>query len=341
MEDGDQQPNSGQGENKANAAKPQVNVVGRDNDTFKGKLKNASMKIQGKISALIRWIHDQLRKAASKFLEIHRLEITWVQKNGKLNQAIAAALDAKNFSITVNNYPAYNVNVEKIKHINVDHIVNLANGISSENDRRLPQNAAKFQANTLFKAALPQDLQNKITPEMSEDQMKEIVQNWVLYDGQQPPQQTQQAKPITGDDFKDLCTNILEAEKALQGLSPISDALTKAAEALKKQTDAQNSQQNTNNNNNNNANNNNNQPQPPTNGLDDAQQALTKLANVYALVVTNTISNKFYKESYSVYRDIVQAYNQEGSPAGDQQASTDNTQPADNANNQGGGNNNG
>ena len=168
---------------------------------------------------------------------------------------------------------------------------------------------------------------------MSDDQMKETIQNWVLYDGQQPQQNQQQAKPITGDDFKNLCTNILETEKALQALKPISDSLTKAADALKKRIDAT-AQQGADQNNKNNQNNqnNNNNPQPPTNGLSDAQQALTKLANVYAAVVTNTISNKFYKESYSVYRDIVQAYNQEGKPAGNPTATTDANNPQEGGN---------
>ena len=294
------------------------------------------MKASAAISALIRWINDQLRKAPIKFLEIHRLEISWVNANNNLNAAIAQALNSNNFSITVNNYPAYNINIEKIRHIDANKIAEIdtsATNLENKVDSRTQNNTLAKNANALFKSALPTELQSRIKPEMSDDEMKQIIENWVLYDGQQP-QQNQQAKPITGDDFKNLCTNILETEKALQALKPISDSLTKAADALKKRIDATaTTQQGTNQNNQNNQNNNNN-PQPPTNGLSDAQQALTKLANVYAAVVTNTISNKFYKESYSVYRDIVQAYNQEGKPAGNPTATTDANNP------QGGGNEN-
>ena len=337
MEDADQQPNSGQAQNQNqnNTAKPTVNVVNRNNNTAQAKVKNMSMKASAAISALIRWINDQLRKAPIKFLEIHRLEISWVNANNKgLNAAIAQALDSKNFSITVNNYPAYNINIEKIRHIKTDVISQIADNINSTaNGVDARDKTVNNKANLLFKSALPQDLQSKITPDMSDDQMKEAIQNWVLYDGQQPQQNQQQATPVTGKMFTDLCTNILESEKALQSLKPISDSLTKAADALKKRIDT--TQQGTDQNNQNNQNNNNNQQQPqnPTNGLSDAQQALTKLANVYAAVVTNTISNKFYKESYSVYRDIVQAYNQEGTPAGNPTATTaNNSQEGGNGN---------
>ena len=319
----DQEPNSGQGQTQNNATKPTVNVVNRDNNTAQAKAKNISMKMGNAISALVRWINDQLMKAPVKFLNIHRLEIKWVSANNSsngLNAAIASALDGQNFSITVNNFPNYNINIEKIRNINTDKIAEIdtsATNLENKVDGKTQNKTLTKNANALFKSALPSELQNLVKPEMSDDEMKQIIEKWVLYDGQEP-QQNQQATPVTGKMFTDLCTNIIETEKALQALKPISDSLTKAANALKKRIDTT-AQQDANQNNQNN-NNNNNNPQPPTNGLSDAQQALTKLANVYAAVVTNTISNKFYKDSYSVYRDIVQAYNQEGNPAGNPQS---------------------
>ena len=319
----DQEPNSGQAQTQNNATKPTVNVVNRDNNTAQAKAKNISMKASAAISALVRWINDQLMKAPVKFLNIHRLEIKWVSANNSsngLNAAIASALNGENFSITVNNFPNYNINIEKIRNINTDKIAEIdtsATNLENKVDGKTQNKTLTKNANALFKSALPNELQNLIKPEMSDDEMKQIIEKWVLYDGQEP-QQNQQATPVTGKMFTDLCTNIIETEKALQALKPISDSLTKAANALKKRIDTT-AQQDANQNNQNN-NNNNNNPQPPTNGLSDAQQALTKLANVYAAVVTNTISNKFYKDSYSVYRDIVQAYNQEGNPAGNPQS---------------------
>jgi hypothetical protein len=322
MEVDDQQPNSGQGENKANtAAKPQVNVVGRDNNTLQNKAKNISMKLQGRISALIRWIHDQLANIAPKFLNMHRLEITWVKNNKATNEEIAGALKAKNFNITVNNFPMYNINLEKIRHLDVDAITNLTNSVTDAKTRNIQ---AGHLATDLFIKALPQDLRMKIDPQMSDEQMKQEVENFVLYDKQQQtPQNNNQALPVTDKMFLDLCENILEAENALKQLKPISDSLTKAADALKKRIETQNQQQGQN------QQQNGNNPQQDSQGLTDAEEALMKLANIYAATAANVISNKFYKESYSVYRDIVQAYKQEGTP---------NSKPNEEQNN-GGGNN--
>ena len=322
MEVDDQQPNSGQGENKANtAAKPQVNVVGRDNNTLQNKAKNISMKLQGRISALIRWIHDQLANIAPKFLNMHRLEITWVKNNKPTNEEIAGALKAKNFNITVNNFPMYNINLEKIRHLDVDAITNLTNSVTDAKTRNIQ---AGHLATDLFIKALPQDLRMKIDPQMSDEQMKQEVENFVLYDKQQQtPQNNNQAMPVDDKMFLDLCENILEAENALKQLKPISDSLTKAADALKKRIETQNQQQGQN------QQQNGNNPQQDSQGLTDAEEALMKLANIYAATAANVISNKFYKESYSVYRDIVQAYKQEGTP---------NSKPNENQNN-GGGNN--
>jgi hypothetical protein len=322
MEVDDQQPNSGQGENKANtAAKPQVNVVGRDNNTLQNKAKNISMKLQGRISALIRWIHDQLANIAPKFLNMHCLEITWVKNNKATNEEIAGALKAKNFNITVNNFPMYNINLEKIRHLDVDAITNLTNSVTDAKTRNIQ---AGHLATDLFIKALPQDLRMKIDPQMSDEQMKQEVENFVLYDKQQQtPQNNNQALPVTDKMFLDLCENILEAENALKQLKPISDSLTKAADALKKRIETQNQQQGQN------QQQNGNNPQQDSQGLTDAEEALMKLANIYASTAANVISNKFYKESYSVYRDIVQAYKQEGTP---------NSKPNEEQNN-GGGNN--
>ena len=50
---------------------------------------------------------------------------------------------------------------------------------------------------------------------------------------------------------------------------------------------------------------------------------IKKISEVFAVRVTNTLINKFYKDSYNVYRDIVQAYKQEV-PANNQQTGGEN-----------------
>jgi hypothetical protein len=113
-------------------------------------------------------------------------------------------------------------------------------------------------------------------------------------------------------------------------------------------------------NNNNNSNNNNGTPPPINDNSTKVNNAISnsnasksnvkavydvinRFSQIFATKVTNTIINKFYKDSYNVYRDIVQAYKQEGTKPNNEQPATAEPAPQNNAqqNPSGGENNNG
>ena len=114
-------------------------------------------------------------------------------------------------------------------------------------------------------------------------------------------------------------------------------------------------------NNNNNSNNNNGTPPPINDNNTKVNNAISnsnatksnvkavydvinRFSQIFATKVTNTIINKFYKDSYNVYRDIVQAYKQEGTKPNNEQPATAEPKPQNNDTQQnpsGGENNNG
>ena len=323
LEDGENQVNKN---NTANA-KPTVNVTRNTDSKIKTAARNVKMQLGNLISKFARWVSDSLQKVSSKFAEKHRLEYTWVKNNNDLNQQIAQSLNSGNLNITVNNFPNYNINMQRLTNVQNygDKITNALNGGSVDKA-------------ALFKELLPDGLKDKITFDGKESNDLK-VQNWVLY-GNVDAQPDQTAKQVDGKMFTDLCDNIINSEQALKTFSNVAKELSNAANALKKKADQLTAEENAkkdqttgesyidSNDDNFYAEQDNDTPPAPqpsqaeksntaiegtTNAQNvrDVYDVINKLSEVFAVRVTNTIINKFYKDSYNVYRDIVQAYKQE------------------------------
>jgi hypothetical protein len=58
--------------------------------------------------------------------------------------------------------------------------------------------------------------------------------------------------------------------------------------------------------------------------------ALTELSKVWAVNTINALANKFYRTSYNLYRDLVNAYQQSGGKFTDQQQQNQNQNNANN-----------
>lgn len=336
MEDGEN--NAGNNNKVSNA--PTVNIERNNNksDTT-NKFRNIRVQLGNLISKFARWISDQLRKISPKFAEKHRLEYKWVADNQKLNTEIAQSLDSSNLNITVNNFPAYKLNLDRISNVS-NYGDKIAKALSD----------SSVTPETLFKELLPNGLTLAYGKENKESNDLK-VQNFVLY-GDENYQPNTQAVKVTGPMFKDLCDNILGSEEVLKKFSDISKQLEAASKELEKKckenpvpeenkekptgesysydsTDdnfyaegdtaapANNAQQSS------------TPPAPAeqtqqqkaSNAISNASDpkrikeifdVVSQVASAYATQATNMIINKFYKDSYNVYRDIVQAYKQEG-----------------------------
>lgn len=337
---------------------PQVTVSRNETGTLGNKAINAAKNIQMKLSNLIsmfvRWIHDNLQKVSSKFAEKHRLEISWVSKNQALNKQIAEALNTNNFNITVNNFPAYNIKLDVLNNVH-----NFGDKVTEALNK--PAVGEKEQAE-LFKALLPDGI--NVDWKDTDQTMDLKVQNFVLY-GNSDFKPDNTARKIDGKMFTELCDNIVKSEAALKAFTEIGKQLDAAANVLKKRigeleaaakTESfednlngdiyQESNNQPNNQQNNQQQNGSTPPEPQGSGVNknnatnvqnaaNSSNDLDKVKNVYAVVTkvssayavktTNVLINKFYKESYSVYRDIVQGYRQEG-PKDEKPVTADDTQ---------------
>lgn len=352
-----------------------------NNSTAKNTFRNIKMMLGNLISKFIRWVHDNLQKVSSKFAEKHRLEISWVTNNQDLNNQIAQSLDGQNFSITVTNFPAYDIKLDRLTNVS-----NFGDKVNQE------LNSGKdVDSEKLFKELMPDGLKDVIKFQKGEGESDDLkVQNFVLY-GDPNHQPSNEATKVTGKQFEDLCGNITDTTKALNEFAKIAKELDSAATALKKHLDSmkdedtnnnkqesyvddsngstfyaeQDGENNNNNNNsgssnNNNSNNNNGTPPPINDNSTKVNNAISnsnasksnvkavydvinRFSQIFATKVTNTIINKFYKDSYNVYRDIVQAYKQEGTKPNNEQPATAEPASQNNAqqNPSGGENNNG
>lgn len=310
---GNNNPNGGTTGN--NTGTPTVTVTTRNNQTVQGKINNASMKVGNMLSQLIRWINDTLAKAPIKFTTQHKLEITWVGNNKATNDQIKGALNSKNFNITVNNFPSYNINITEITNINTDPLTSIDTTMKS-NIASNKSNAGDV-ATSLFHDTLPAKLKAYLdkNPNADKDAVQTAVENFVLYGDPVKPQNANQgAVPLTGDMFEDLVNNILNTQKALEQVSKISKDLAAAANSIKNKLATAQAPTG------NNKGESQGQFQTNVDQLTNVEKALTMLANAYAAPAMNTIANKLFKDSYSVYRDVVQAYKQEGTPNSTQQA---------------------
>ena len=137
--------------NTANA-KPTVTVNRGTDSKVKTTSRNIRMMLGGLISKFIRWCADNLAKVSTKFAEKHRLEYTWVKNNEELNSQIAQSLDSKNLNITVNNFPRYKVDMQRLTNVQ---------NYGDKIERAL--NNGNVDKAALFKELLPDGLKDKIT----------------------------------------------------------------------------------------------------------------------------------------------------------------------------------
>lgn len=362
--------NAGGTNNNKVGGTPTVNVE-RNNDksSATNKFRNIRVQLGNLISKFARWVTDQFRKISPKFAEKHRLEYKWVSDNQKLNAEIAQSLDSSNLNITVNNFPDYKIDMNRLTNV-ANYGDKIANALNS-ND---------FKPENLFKELLPNGLDLAYGKENKESNDLK-VQNYVLY-GDPNHQPNNQPTKVTGENFKELCQNIIDSDEALKRFSDISKQLEAATKELEKKckenpvqeetktesysydsngnsfyAEQDNGQTGNTQTNNTQTNNNTqqsstppepNQQQKSSNAISSANDpkrikdvfdVVSQVSSAYATAVTNCIINKFYKDSYSVYRDIVQAYKQENTNNTNQPVTANNNAAQNNANNQGGGDN--
>jgi len=326
--------------NTANA-KPTVNVTRKSDSKIVNGAKNIKLQLGNLISKFVRWCADNLAKVSTKFAEKHRLEIAWVEKNDNTNQQVAQSLDSGNLNITVNNFPKYNVNIQALTNIHnykdkIEAACNqqsvdknalfkelLPDGLkdkitfdSNESTDLKVQNwvlygnvdAQPDQTPTPVKGKDFLDLCKNITESTNALKNFSSISKQLSDAANALKQKVDQT--TVKESFVDSVDGNFYAEDGVKvqvkphnpnANNTASNPSTPPAPAdANKNNNQQNGQQQSDQNNNN-----------TTNVVKDVYEVVKKLAEIFAVRTTNTLINKFYKDSYNVYRDIVQAYKQE------------------------------
>ena len=97
-------------------------------DTSDGKkakafLQKARHFLSKIVNGFITWVQNVLSKAGFKFAENHKQEIDYVTKNTTMNQEITQAIQNGQFKPTIENWPVYNIPLEKIVKNKLSDIV--------------------------------------------------------------------------------------------------------------------------------------------------------------------------------------------------------------------------
>jgi hypothetical protein len=308
------------------------------------------------------WVTDGLAKVPQKFVDAHKAELDWVSKHSDLNNKIAASI-GHDFNPHVENWPLYNIPINDIKAA-AGKIPEIVTELKNSNDE---VNIISVKKRFYSKIGANSGLSNievnghegsKENKNMTAEE--KAVTNWILYSNVNPTNTT--TNQLTSDNWTDLIKNISESPKAIkEAIDAISNGFKKAAEDIDKEIktindakpvqdyayDGDISEYDYY------AEANNNQT-PPAEKSDNAQgqnscnasqpdgdakvkklttifNGLTDLSKVFGSSVAKVLNENFYRTCYNLYRDMVTAYQQSNGKFTDQQAETNNTTEANNA----------
>jgi hypothetical protein len=152
----------------------------------------------------------------------------------------------------------------------------------------------------------------------SNEREQEVLTNYILY-GDVNHKPTSGQTQLDDKQWHSLYMDILQTNKLFdKSIKPIYDDLKKTLDDIQKRQNAVNAKLGSfsNNNNSEQAKQDNEEKakaEQESKRLESMVKALQDIANSYDALLANVISQKFYRTSYTLYRDIVTAYNQQKS----------------------------
>lgn len=303
-----------------------------------GQAQNSKTILQ-KIADILRkfttWLSTTFANIVGKFSNDHRAEISWVEKNKALNDEIGTKLGNNEFAVKLNNFPDYNVQIDKLRDIKI------ADGVKAliESDEKI-EGTKTLIAKSAMPEALKTALQND-NVNNNKEAMAKAVSDFVLY-GTTTPKALEPERDLTqalwqgNDGNGGIVNDIVNTTKALQeSVKSLSDDMKNAKNALDaalKEAAKPQPQGET------------NKAETPKDESADSSTAEVKestvfdfsspifmeaetqpnadkavrlqsinsafltLSQVISTQTINTIIRKFYSQNYKVYRDIVNAY---------------------------------
>ena len=292
-----QQQQSGNTAVQGNANAPKTTVSFKDS---KGQdvAKNLGTKIKDIFQKFIQWVRNTMSKFFDNFNKNHQKELEWINKNEALNKEIGEAIAAGKFNPVVNNWPEYKVPEQAMTQIKI------ADNVKKKIEE-IKQNKNE-EYSTVSIIGLPDNITTEIenaTKGADESkknaQINEMLSNYMLY-GQTAKPQTTQSKQMNQPMWDDLVKNLKESPKAIEEVNKANvENLTAAGDAITQAYNQLSSTQN--------------QDEANTKRaeIDRLSQAVQTANSIWTSKTLNTLAKDFYSQSYTLYRSIINGYQQQ------------------------------
>ena len=305
-----QQQQGGNTAVQGNANAPKTTVSFKDS---KGQdvAKNLGTKIKDIFQKFIQWVRNTMAKFFENFNKNHQKELEWINKNDALNKEIGEAIAAKKFNPVVNNWPEYKVPAQAMTQIKI------ADNVRKKIEE-IKQNKNE-EYSTISIIGLPDNITTEIEnatkgadESKKNTQINEMLSNYMLY-GQTAKPQTTQNKQMDQPMWNDLVDNLKNAPKAIEDVNKANvENLTAAGDAI---TQAYNQLSST-------------QNQDETNTkraeIDRLSQAVQTANSIWTSKTLNTLAKDFYSQNYTLYRSIINGYQQQKNSGALNQSNTNN-----------------
>lgn len=317
--DGDANKQGGNTAVQGNANAPKTTVSFKDS---KGQdvAKNLGTKIKDVFQKFIQWVRNTMSKFFENFNKNHQKELEWINKNDALNKEIGEAIAAGTFNPVVSNWPEYKVPEQAMTQIKI------ADNVKKKIEE-IKQNKNE-EYSTVSIIGLPDNITTEIEKAIAggvdeskkNAQINEMLSNYMLY-GQTTKPQTTQSKQMNQPMWDDLVKNLKESPKAIEEVNKANvENLTAAGDAITQAYNQLSSTQN--------------QDEANTKRaeIDRLSQAVQTANSIWTSKTLNTLAKDFYSQNYTLYRSIVNGYQQQkNSGVLNQQQNGDQTKKAENS----------
>ena len=295
---------------EAESTKPRIDVTDSNGEN---KQQTTVQKVKTTLSQLfhkfVTWVHNVLEKAPFKFIDAHKMEKDWIDKNKELNKEIIQALGNKTFTATTTNFPHYKIPANDLIKKNVSEVVK----------ERITSLNAEGNQNYTIKPLRPEVYPDKLNSKFPNDGSRQIpveqertwVTNYILYSDPDREYVDHNPQPLTDKQFSELINNITGTFKLMSdNVANIEKDFGNALDICEKEIKSLESKNTTQ------TGENGEQTTDPSvdkklNAMKTLKDELMSMSSSYHTAMNNIITSKFYATSYTLYRDIVTAYQQQ------------------------------
>jgi hypothetical protein len=307
-----------------NDTNAKTTVTTKDGNKEPGTLKKIGEAIMKAITAFLNWVINIAAKFGLNFNKNHKKQLDYLKKNDKINKQIGEAMATadgtpESFIVNINNFPQFNIPLEEIKSI--DTVAVFKKWLDST--EVIDKNAIKQE---LYPAGLDKA---KLATCNNESAEVDLLSNYILYKQSEP-------KTVTGKCTKELWEEIIKniqecpeavdqaTNKVVSDLKGVLNNLQSTVRANMSVTEKPAEQLT--------------EDDKKKQAMCDRAKALLEIAQevsrIYFTTTINAIADRFWKENWKAYSDIIAVWNQRVKNGGQEtpapeQKPAEQTPPAD------------